>query len=134
MTESNPVPPVDPVPPVAPVQNPVLGAVEQNSDAKNMAMLCHLLGIFTWFVGPLVIWLVKKDTSPFVDDQGKQALNFQITLAIGYIVSLVLTLVCIGYLLLLAVFALNVTFSIIGAVKAGKGIAYRYPVAIPFLK
>src|SRR4051794_22840279 len=47
-------------------------------DAVTMGMLCHLLGIFTGFLGPLIIWLLKKDEHPFIDDQGKEALNFQI--------------------------------------------------------
>src|ERR1700761_2896163 len=50
-----------------------------DKDSVTMGMLCHLLGIPIGFLGPLIIWLVKKDTSPFVDDQGKEALNFQIT-------------------------------------------------------
>src|SRR5689334_1430002 len=53
-------------------------------DDKTMAMLSHLLGIVLGFVGPLIIWLIKKDQSPFVDDQGKESLNFQIMLVIGY--------------------------------------------------
>jgi len=56
---------------------------EIKQEDKTMAMLCHLLGILTAFLGPLIIWLVKKDQSPFVDDQGKEALNFQITLVIA---------------------------------------------------
>src|SRR5690348_1357609 len=57
-----------------------------DKDAKTMALLCHLLPIFTGFLGPLIIWLVKKDSSPFVDDQGKEALNFQITAFFGYLI------------------------------------------------
>jgi len=69
------------------------------SDEKTMAMLSHILGAVTCFVGPLIIWLIKKDESPFVDDQGKEALNFQITIAIAYIVGAVLMAVCVGYLI-----------------------------------
>jgi uncharacterized Tic20 family protein len=60
--------------------------VEVSNDVKNMGVLCHLLGLFTCFVGPLVIWLLKKDEMPFVDHHGKEALNFQITLAIVYVI------------------------------------------------
>jgi len=55
-------------------------------NARNMAMLCHLLGLFTGFVGPLILWLLKKDEDPFIDRQGKEALNFQITVVIGWTV------------------------------------------------
>src|SRR4051812_11305473 len=69
-------------------------------DDKTMAMLAHLLGIVTGFVGPLIIWLVKKDQSPFVDDQGKEALNFQLTLLIGWLVASVTAAFCIGFFLM----------------------------------
>jgi uncharacterized Tic20 family protein len=54
-----------------------------SADDQNMGMLCHLLGIFTSFLAPLIIWLIKKDTSPWIDHQGKEALNFQITALIA---------------------------------------------------
>ena len=67
-----------------------------------MALLAHILGIFTYFIGPLVIWLVNKDNADkgFIVDQAKEALNFQITLAIAGIVSMILMIVAIGFLLL----------------------------------
>src|SRR5712692_9143515 len=55
---------------------------EIKPEEKTMAMLCHLLGIVTWFLGALIIWLIKKDQSKFVDDQGKETLKFQLTLFI----------------------------------------------------
>ena len=58
-------------------------STEVSKDARMWAMLCHLLGLFTCFIGPLIIWLIKKDEDPFIDDQGKEALNFQITVAIA---------------------------------------------------
>ncbi len=97
-----------------------------------MAMLCHLLGIFTSFVGPLIIWLIKKDSSPFVDDQGKEALNFQITAliasaacAFGF---------CFAPFLLIAVHVTRLVFCIIATVKANQGIAYRYPLSIRLIR
>ena len=85
---------------------------EISNDAKNMAMLCHLLAIFTGFVAPLIIWLIKKDDMPFVDDQGKEALNFQITVLISILVSSLLTFICIGFFLLLAVYIADLVFCI----------------------
>ena len=99
-----------------------------------MGMLCHLLAIVTGFVGPLIIWLIKKDQSPFVDDQGKESLNFQIMLIIGYVIGSISTMVCIGFLLLPAVWVFGIVFSIIAALKAKDGIAYRYPVNLRLIK
>jgi uncharacterized Tic20 family protein len=53
--------------------------IEQNSEARTFGMLCHLSGLFLGFVGPLLFWLIKREQYPFVDDQGKEALNFHIT-------------------------------------------------------
>ncbi len=95
-----------------------------------MGMLCHLLGILCGFLGPLIIWLVKKDESPFVNDQGKEALNFQLTVIIAAIVAGLSIFFCIGAVLLPAVGVANLVFSILGAVEANKGNAYRYPVSL----
>ena len=92
-------PPVSP-PPVSTDQPEVsTDQPEVSKDARNMAMLCHLLAIFTGFLGPLIIWLIKKDEDPFVDEHGKEALNFQITVFIAMFVSGILTMVCIGIFL-----------------------------------
>ena len=99
-----------------------------------MAMLCHLLAIFTGFLGPLIIWLIKKDESSFVDDHGKEALNFQITVLIAMIVSGLLTFICIGFVLMLIVWIVDMIFCIIAAVKASHGEAYRYPLTLRFVK
>ena len=99
-----------------------------------LAMLCHLLGLFTCFIGPLIIWLIKKDEDPFIDNQGKEALNFQITVTIASIVSGLLTVVCVGFFLGLAVGICDLVFCIVASVKANSGEAYRYPVSIRFIK
>lgn len=105
-----------------------------SKDDQTMAMLCHLLGILTGFVGPLIIWLVKKDQSPFVDDQGKEALNFQITLLIGYIIAGATILLCIGAIIAPLVWLASLIFGIMGAMAANKGEAYRYPFALRLIK
>ena len=56
------------------------GQGQVSKDARNMALLCHLLAIFTGFLGPLILWLLKKDDDSFIDEHGKEALNFQIAL------------------------------------------------------
>ena len=105
-----------------------------SSDSRMMGMLCHLLGLFTCFVGPLIIWLIKKDEDPFVDNQGKEALNFQITVGIAFIVSGLLAFVCVGLFLGIAVGIADLVFCIVAAAKANSGQAYRYPVSIRFIK
>jgi hypothetical protein len=120
--------------PPAPDPAPEQPQQEVSQDAKNMAMLCHLLGLLTNFIGPLILWLVKKDDDPFIDKQGKEALNFQITVAIAGIVSSLLTVVCIGAILLPVVCILDLVFSIIACVKSSKGEDYRYPVSIRIVK
>jgi len=111
-------------------------------DNLTMAMLAHLLGGLLGFLGPLIIWLVKKDDHPFVDDQGKEALNFQLFLLIGYLLMTTLWIVIsfvtcgIGAMLPLPliVYVFQVVFGILGAVAANKGEWYRYPVTIRFIK
>ena len=112
------------VAPLAPAAGP---------DDNTMAMLAHVLGIFTGFVGPLVLYLVKKDESPFIRSQAAEALNFQITLMISYIGSLILFLVLIGILTFLVTMVLGFIFPIMGAVAANRGENYRYPISIRFV-
>ncbi|MFX3659619.1 MAG: DUF4870 domain-containing protein [Ectobacillus sp.] len=107
-------------------------------DEKTWGMLAHLssfLGYFTgvgFIVGPLLVWIFQKEKSKFVDREGKESLNFQVTMLIYYTVAGVLCFILIGFLLLpvLAVFQLVVT--IIAAVKAKDGASYRYPLTIRF--
>lgn len=107
----------------------------------TMGMLCHLLSFvgflgipFGNILGPLVLWLVKKDEDPFVDDCGKEALNFQISAMIYGIICGLLTLVVIGLFLLPILIILVVVYTIIAAIKANEGIVYQYPFTIRFIK
>lgn len=99
-----------------------------------MAMLSHLLAVLTGIIGPLLIWLLKKDQHPFIDDQGKQALNFQLTLLIAYVIAMLTWCLIIGMVLALVILVAHLVFTIIAAIKANKGIAYRYPFAAQFIK
>ncbi len=103
--------------------------------AAHLAAFAMLTGIpFANILGPLVVWLVKKDTMPFVDEQGKESLNFQITLTIALLCSLLLCLVLIGLLLLPIVCIGGLIFTIIGAIKANNGEHYRYPLTLRLIK
>ena len=108
--------------------------LEVGKNARNMALLCHLLAIFTGFVAPLIIWLLKKDEDPFIDEHGKESVNFQITVLIAMAVSCVLMFVCIGAILAACVWVVDIVFCIIAAVKASNGARYRYPLCIRFIK
>ncbi|MFI9555303.1 DUF4870 domain-containing protein [Nonomuraea endophytica] len=104
------------------------------TDDTTMAMLAHLLGLLVSWIGPLVIYLMKKDESPYVRDQAAEALNFQITMFIGYLVSFVLTIVIIGFLLLPVVWVISLIFHIQAAIATNKGENYRYPISIRMIK
>jgi uncharacterized Tic20 family protein len=105
-----------------------------SKDDCNLALLAHLLGIFTGFIGALIIWLVKKDESPFVAEHAREALNFQITLAIAYAVSFVLIIILIGAFLMTALWIVNVVFSIVACIAASKGQNYQYPFVLRLVK
>ncbi len=113
---------------------------EPDKNAKTMGMLCHLLALSGFIIplgsiiGPLVMWLVKKDSHPFVDDQGKEALNFQITVIFAIIASILLMFIVIGFFLLPLVGLCDIIFIIIATIKANSGVAYRYPFAIRLVK
>lgn len=120
-------PPPPPMPPAAP--QPM-----SDSDARLWAMLAQLSGILISFIGPLVIMLVFGPRNAFVKSQSTEALNFQITVIIGYIIGFVLTLVLIGIFVILAVAIASLIFMIIAAVKNNQGVEYRYPINIRFIK
>lgn len=149
MTDTGPIPPentTSSVPPTTPVPGSTGAPMDYaapagntyagpppSADDKSMGMLAHLLGVLG-FIGPLIIWLIKKDQSPFVNDQGKEALNFHLTLLIGIIIGVATSCIGVGLVITPLVWILGVIFSILGAMKAKDGIAYRYPFAIRFIK
>lgn len=108
------------------------GVISQ--DSKNMAMLCHLLELFTNFLGPLILWILKKDQDAFIDEQGKEALNFQITVLIASLVAGITAVLCVGVILAVAVGIADIVFSIMACVAASKGEHYRYPASIRLVK
>jgi uncharacterized protein len=135
--QAAPTPPpeaaANPTPPPAPASG-------LSKDSLNMGMLCHLLAFsgfivpFGTILGPLIIWLVKKDSDPYVDEQGKESLNFQISMAIYGVVSGFLIFIAIGLLLLPVVIIGNIVLTIIGTIKASKGEPWKYPVTIRMIK
>jgi len=135
---------VNPPQPQQPQQPQQAGpAREANKDARMWAMFCHLGGVGAFLpilpglggiVAPLVIWQIKKDSSGFVDEQGKEAVNFQISILLYALVAGLLCLACVGVGLLAVVYVLDVIFLLIAAIKANDGVHYRYPLTIRFIK
>lgn len=105
----------------------------QSSEDTTWAVLGHLSYFVFPLIAPLVVYLVKKDSSPFVRQHAAEALNFHITLTIAAIVSAILILVIIGIFLLFAVLIAGTVLAIIAAVAAGKGEPYRYPLTFHFV-
>jgi len=142
-----PVPQAQPVmpPPMAPLPGGLMRVPAPpqwvTPDDCSMGMLCHLLAIISGFIGPLILWLIKKDQSRFIDHHGREALNFHLSFLIYYIclfaVTFVLMFVFVGVFLLPVVFAAllcgHLVFPIIAAVAANRGEWYRYPLTIRFL-
>ncbi len=108
---------------------------------NTMGMLCHLLSLtqllgipFGNILGPLVVWLIKRDEDPFVDLCGKESLNFQISMTIYMVIAGILILVFIGFFLIIVLMILNIVYTIIAAIKASEGDSYSYPFTIRFIK
>ena len=111
-------------------------AVGASQEDKTLAMVTHLSGIIFGFLVPLIVWLINKDRSDkaFLNDQAKEALNFQITILIGYVAGMVLTIILIGPLISFAAWIVSLIFSIIAGIKANEGVSYRYPFALRLIK
>jgi uncharacterized Tic20 family protein len=114
-----------------------------SKDARMWAMFCHLAGlagyvipvILSGIIAPLIVWQVKKEEDSFIDVNGREALNFQISIGIYALVSVLLIPVfCTGVFLLAAVSIFDLVFIIIAALKANNGEQYKYPLTIRFVK
>lgn len=113
--------------------------LDQNT--RNWGMFCHLaalafvLGVpFGNVLGPLVVWLIKRNEIPYVDEQGKEALNFQISVAIYAIVCIPLVFIAIGIFLLFAIAIADLILIIVASIKVSNGEPFKYPATIRFIK
>ncbi len=110
-----------------------------NKEERKLAMFAHLGALLGSFfppgniIIPLIIWLTQKDKSSFVDENGKEVLNFQISMLIWFAVSVFLCIFLIGIFFLLILPILSFILSLVGTIKANDGITYRYPLTIRFL-
>jgi hypothetical protein len=133
--------------------SPAAGAATTPSaEERKWAMFAHLSalagalltsgwgGSIGFFVGPLIIWLLKREEMPFVNDQGKEALNFAITVSIACFVLLLMTIMSLGIAALITIPAFmiigigSLVLVVIAAIKANEGVAYRYPVTLRLVK
>ena len=127
------------------------GASPVSAEERQWGMFAHLsmllAGLLTsfaggwgWFIGPLVIWLIKKDTMPFVEDQAKEALNFSILITGIFVVLFVLGILTLGlgFLITIPIMVIvglvALVLTVIAAMKANEGVRYRYPFNIRFIK
>ena len=114
---------------------------KENNKAITWATFCHV-GALTMYIGipfghiivPLVLWLIKKNEYPFVDEQGKEAINFQISMSIYAIIAGLLLFAIVGFFIFPVLIVIHVTFTIIAIVKTNKGEHYRYPITIRIIK
>ncbi|MFC1477381.1 DUF4870 domain-containing protein [candidate division KSB1 bacterium] len=110
-------------------------------EVRQWAMFCHLSALsglmfngIGFLVGPLIVWLLKREEHPFIDQQGKEAVNFQITMFLAIFACVLLILLIVPILILLVIPFLMIIFPIIGAIKADRGEEYKYPITIRFIK
>jgi uncharacterized Tic20 family protein len=117
---------------------------ESSKEQRTWAMVAHL-SAFAYYVtgighllGPLIVWLMKRDGNPFVDDQGKEALNFQISITIYGIAAVVMCftviLALVGVPILIGLHLFQIVCIIIAAIKANEGVAFRYPLNLRLIK
>ena len=119
---------------------PIPVPVPMSKNEQNMGMLCHLLALsgylvpFGNLIGPLVIWMVKRQEMPFVEREGRESLNFQISVMIYAIAAGLLCFVLIGFLILPALVVFDVICVVMASLQAADGRSFRYPLCIRFLK
>ena len=111
-----------------------------DKDQRTWAMFCHLSALagllfpFGSVIGPLIVWLVKKEEMPLVAEHGRKSLNFQLTMMIAYIVCFMLMFVVVGVILLPLVALFSLIMVVVSAIKANDGKEVNYPMAIEFIK
>ncbi|MGA8840348.1 MAG: DUF4870 domain-containing protein [Candidatus Aquilonibacter sp.] len=104
-----------------------------SANDKVAAMAIHIAGIFFWFVPSLIVYLAVTG-NPWLKEQARNALNFQLTMLIAFIIGIVLSFIGIGFLIIWAVEVIVVVLSIVAAVKANQGETYKYPLTVELVK
>ncbi len=123
-------------PPVQPEAAPAgqLDVVSVSQDEKTLAIVMHVFGLIGLpILGPLIVWIMKKDQSPYLDAQGRELLNFQLSYLIYFIAAFLLLIVLVGLVLLPVLSIAWLVLTIVGLVNAADGKLYRFPVIIRML-
>ena len=113
--------------------------IHLSKDERTWGMLCHISTFCGMIIplgnilAPLIIWLIKKEELPFVEDQGKEVLNFQISMIIYLAISVILCFLLIGIPLLIGLIIFDFIITIIATINANDGKYYRYPITIHFI-
>lgn len=115
--------------------------VPYTSEEKNWAMAAHLVPLSNFVVpvpgfniiAPAIVWFLKRETMPMVDDQGKEAINFQITLTLASLVCFALMFIMIGFVLLFALLIYGIVMEVLAAKAVQEGRLYRYPYSLRLL-
>lgn len=124
----------------ASVQYPLRGNNHFKSDDRTWASLAHLASLLGWFIpgadliAVIVIWLSKRDSSAFINDQAKEALNYQISFYVYTFISLILACFYVGFFLLIILAVFDLVICLVAASKASQGVYYRYPGIIRFIQ
>lgn len=119
---------------------PLPAPVSPTSEERTLAMVAHLAAFaghmfpFAHIIAPLIIWMIKRDASAFINDQGKESVNAQITITIYAVICVPLCLIGIGILMLIALWLASVILVIVAAMAAYEGRAYRYPLILRLVK
>jgi uncharacterized protein len=110
-------------------------------DVRTWNVLCHATALAGFFVpwaghilGPLIVWLAKRNDSTEIDENGKESLNFQISMLIYNVIAGVLCLVLIGFVILAILHILNLVLVIVASIQTSEGKFYRYPITIRLIK
>ena len=124
-----------------PEYSPASGGAGLSNEVRTMAMLCHLVSLTVYvtaiggILGPLIVWLLKKDEHPFIDRHGKEALNFNISIFIWTVIGVIL-LFCffLGLIILIPLTVFHIVCTIIATLKANNGEEFRYPLTFRLVK
>jgi len=109
-----------------------------SNEERNWAVFCHLGGFAFYLLGfalghilvPLALWLMKREGSAFIDENGREALNFQISVTLYAIVTGALCFVLVGFVLIPVLMGFHIVLMIVASVRASQGESYRYPLTI----
>ncbi len=113
--------------------------VAPTESERSRSMAIHLCGLLAFVIAPvaivipLVLWLTKKDESAYINDHGREAMNYNLSIWLYAVISTILMLVCVGYFLLAGLVVFDIVIMIVAAVQANGGHYFRYPITIRFV-